>query len=152
MSCTCSSLVFASYALPLPATASGEKAPLTQIAGTVRVEAGAIVCEPWSLFSDRFIVPDLETNDDSSITTNVASRPKTMSAQETARRFLAGAVHAGRRQRDVQFVERGRQMTATLLGAGFEATAQRLAAWLSDTENVEAFGRAAVWISTLLEN
>jgi hypothetical protein len=43
-------------------------------------------------------------------------------------------------------------MTTTLRGAGFEATAQRLAAWLSDTENVEAFGRAAVWISTLLEN
>jgi hypothetical protein len=134
------------------AAAAGDKAPLTQIAGTVRAEGGAIVCEPWSLFTDRFIVPDLEANDDSSMVANVASRPKTMSAPEVTRLFLAGAVHAGRRQRDLRFVERGRQMTAALRDAGFEATAQRLAAWLSDTEDVAAFGRVAVWLSTLLEN
>jgi hypothetical protein len=140
-------------ALPaLFAAAAGDKAPLTQIAGTVRAEGGAIVCEPWSLFTDRFIVPDLEANDDSSMVANVASRPKTMSAPEVTRLFLAGAVHAGRRQRDLRFVERGRQMTAALRDAGFEATAQRLAAWLSDTEDVAAFGRVAVWLSTLLEN
>jgi hypothetical protein len=135
------------------AAVDGRYGSIRQIAGTVRREAGEIVCEPWSLVTDRLIVPDLEQLDVGTDVAIVEAHNESVPAADSARRFLAGALHAGWRQRNSQFGERGRELLAALSGAGLEQTVQRVSAWLAaPAEDVLAFGRAAVWLDTLLAN
>lgn len=139
-------------ALPtLFAAVDGRYGTIRQIAGTVHRDAGGIVCEPWSLVADRLIVPDLEQTDGGTNVAIVEESNESNTPAESARRFLAGSLHAGLRQRDSQFDERGRKMLTSLRHAGFEQTAQRVATWLAaPAEEVLAFGQAAVWLDALL--
>ena len=135
------------------AAAAGRRGPVKRLTGTVRADAGEIICEPWSLTADELIVPDLDSLADRAEPVVIESRPESASAPEIARRFLAGAAHAGRRHRDAQFYDRGRKVQEDLRRAGFETTAQRMEDWLKDrSEDVATFSRAATWVMTLLES
>jgi hypothetical protein len=135
------------------AAADGKRGPVKRLAGTVRAEAGEFICEPWSLTADELIVPDLDNlAENAAEPVAVDSRPETASGPELARRFLAGALHAGRRRRDAQFEGRGQSLIANLRQSGFEVTAQRIEDWLNDrSEGAEAFCWAAIWVTTLLD-
>jgi hypothetical protein len=135
------------------ATAAGKRGAVRRITGTVRVEVGGVVCEPWSLTADELIVPDFDGEPEDGAEPPIAdSRGEAVSPPGMARRFLAGAVHAGRHTRDAQFASRGQQVATRLRQEGFEATARRMEEWLAAKEDgVAAFCRAAIWLATLLE-
>jgi hypothetical protein len=135
------------------AAAAGKRGTVRRVTGTVRVEAGGVVCEPWSLTADELIVPDFDNQPDDGAEPPIAdSRSEAVSPAGMARRFLAGALHAGRHTRDTQFASSGQQLAVRLRQEGLEATAQRMEDWLAAKENgVAAFCRAAIWLATLLE-
>lgn len=130
----------------------GKRGPVKRLAGVARVEGGALVCEPWSLTADELIVPDLDDLGEGAEPPLIESLSETGSLVEKARRFLAGAVHAGRRRRDAQFEGRAAGLIASLREAGFAAAAQRMEDWAKDrTDGADGFCRAAVWMAALLE-
>lgn len=47
----------------LAAAFDGACGPVRQVAGPVRIEAGMLLCEPWSVGADRLVVPDLDDPD-----------------------------------------------------------------------------------------
>jgi hypothetical protein len=68
------------------------------------------------------------------------------------RLFLAGALHAGARRRDADFLRRGQALARSAEATGFAVTAQRLKHWLEAASNdVDAFGRIAMWLAVALE-
>jgi hypothetical protein len=76
------------------------------------------------------------------------SAPESLPSVEDA--FLAGALHAGARRRDDGFRRRGQALANELETAGYAAAADRMNAWLAQ-DDAGSFGRAAVWLSALLE-
>jgi hypothetical protein len=135
------------------AALAGERGRLRQVAGTVRVEGGALVCDPWSLTADELIVPDLETSEAVAEPIAIVDRARESSAPRLVRQFLASALHSGRSHRGVDFARRGAELAKTMRSAGYETTARRLMDWLEVGDGeAKAFGDVAVWVTTLLES
>ncbi len=136
----------------LAAAAAERFGPVQQVSGTVRAEGDQVVCDPWSLGANRFVVPDLDRAEAGTTLPASDGDGASPTLPEQAHRFLAGAVHAGRAG-DRDRPTRGAELVAGLRTAGFAATAERLVDWLraDDEAAVRAFGRAAVWLATLLE-
>ena len=132
----------------LSAVFEGRHGALRQVAGTVRLEGGALTLDPWSIGAERFIVPDVD-----------AAAPEAAPDLDSgfgSSRFgaavhaLEGAVHAGRRSRAGRD---GGRLVSDLKSQGFQTAASRLGDWFSaDAADVTAFGRAAVWFATLRED
>jgi hypothetical protein len=133
----------------LAAAFSGVHGHLRQIAGQIWFVDGEIVCEPWSMTGDAFIVPDCDGAADG---THQTMTPPAGGGNgpAAARTFLAGALHSGARRRDGDFLRRGQGIARTMNDAGYSSTAERLTTWLAD-DDVASFGRVAVWLSALLE-
>lgn len=133
----------------LGAAFSGDHGPLRQLAGQVWLEGGEIVCDPWSLSADSFIVPDCD-GAAASVQSSAPSPAEETESVASARAFLAGALHAGARRRDEAFQRRGQALAKGLELAGYSNAAKRMKDWLAH-EDVATFGPLAVWLSALLE-
>src|SRR5262249_6569002 len=122
-----------------------------QVAGLVRIEDGEIVCDPWSIACDAFIVPDCG-NARPSAEPPVSSLAESVDGLPAMRLFLASALHAGARRRDSDVLHRGQAQAQCAEATGFALTAQRLNHWLEAASNdVDAFGRIAMWLAVALE-
>ncbi|HEY4252527.1 MAG TPA: SWIM zinc finger family protein [Roseomonas sp.] len=137
----------------LAAALDGRWGRLRQVAGPVRPEGGVLVCEPWSLAADRFIVPDLDAPEaDAGIALHAASE-EAAGILDEAERFLSGALHAGRRAWDGGAATLGEPLRARLQAAGYHGMATRLAACLGPGHaDAATFCAAAVWLLTLRES
>jgi hypothetical protein len=133
----------------LSAAFAGEHGCLRQLAGQVWLEGGEIVCDPWSVSGDSFIVPDCEGTT-ASLQPTASPPAEDADSPARARAFLAGALHAGVRRRDGTFQRRGQTLAGELEVTGYAAAAERMKNWLA-CEDVASFGRLAVWLSALLE-
>lgn len=125
--------------------------PVRQVAGTVRIESGVIVCEPWSVSADRFVVPDFETSD-SGQTVAAAVAHGAPDLVEEAEALLGGMLHAGQRSRGTVGALAPR-ISARLLASGYRHMAQHIGPdsdFLSGA--AEPFCRAAMWLITLRES
>jgi hypothetical protein len=136
----------------LAAAMDGKWGRLRQVAGPVKREGGVLVCEPWSLSADRFIVPDLDTLDG---TEDAAAPPALASAAnafDDVERLLSGLLHSGRRARGT-FAALGKSLSARLETAGYRMMAERLETLLSaEPDDMSALGNAAIWLFTLGES
>lgn len=136
----------------LSAAFEGRWGEVRQIAGKVRLEDGVLVCEPWSISADRFIVPDLDALDDQAALTP----PQAMAGQsgllDDVERLLSGAIHAGGRARGSRQAI-GKPLAAKLAAAGFGTLSARLGQWLNATPDTEtaSFRDVAIWLLTLKE-
>jgi len=136
----------------LTAALAGQLGQLRQVTGPIRLDAGALICEPWSLAADRFIVPDVDVVDQAAspdITAEATSRETLL---DRATRLLSGMLHAGQRARDGAAVKLGMELAAALRSEGYIKTADLLSIWLKDWTNLPAFGRAAIWLVALRES
>lgn len=132
----------------LSAALEGRNGPVRQVAGTVRADSGALVCTPWALTCDRFIVPDLETAASADLPLALDAGSCT-TPLDRAMRLLAGALHGGRRGRD-RASEKA--LLEQLERTGHAATARRLRSWVeADTADPRRFGAAAAWLFALRE-
>lgn len=136
----------------LSAAMKGEWGKVRQVAGPVRYQDGALVCDPWSLSADRFVVPDidtLDTSEDGAAPTAITGA--TNSFDETER-LLSGLLHGGRRAR-AALPAIGRPLSQRLEAAGYRGMAERLARLLAaDATDASAFCEAAIWLLTLQES
>jgi hypothetical protein len=135
----------------LGAACAGTHGKVRHVAGLVWIEDGEIVCDPWSIACDAFIVPDCR-NARPSAEPPVSSLAESVDGPPAMRLFLAGALHAGARRRDADFLRRGQALARSAEATGFAVTAQRLKHWLEAASNdVDAFGRIAMWLAVALE-
>ena len=119
----------------------------------MRLGAGTLVCEPWSVGADRLDVPDLDGPDGPGCTAPPIPAAGERGAVEDAEALLAGALHAGRRAFAPIAASRGPRLAARLRQAGYAATAARLTAFLSAGEEAgAAFARAALWVAVMRED
>jgi hypothetical protein len=131
----------------------GRYGRLRQVAGPVRVEGDALVCEPWSLGADRFIVPDIDAADEAPAPAPSVALARPSTSPDRARHLLASALHAGRRARDGIAAKQAAEVAAALDAAGYRATAGRLRVWTaSEAGDAVPFGEAAVWLAALMED
>ncbi|KQO83434.1 SWIM zinc finger family protein [Rhizobium sp. Leaf262] len=126
----------------------GKWGPVRQVAGTVRLVGGAVVCEPWSISADRFIVPDLEV-DESDHTVAAIAASALRNVLDEAEDLLSGMLHAGQRsQGTVQALAPA--ISTRLLERGYRQASQNINSDIT-TLNVEYFCKAAIWLLTLQE-
>ncbi|MDT3380042.1 SWIM zinc finger family protein [Labrys neptuniae] len=133
----------------MTATLEGRFGPLRQLSGPARVANGALICEPWSLGADRFVVPDIESSD--------RARPSLLAADDTdadlieqTARLLATQIHAGRRARGSVENAIAQKHGAELRNQGFQNLAGRFDTWrAAPVADIEAFASAAIWALTL---
>lgn len=138
----------------LAAALDGRWGRVRHIAGPVRLLDDALVCEPWSLSADNFIVPDLDTLDEGAVATVVPRRAIHASDRlDEVERLLSGTIHAGSRARS-QREAVGKPLKARLTDAGFVSLASRLGDWIAAAPEQEtsAFCDVAVWLLTLKES
>jgi hypothetical protein len=136
----------------LTAAFSGAHGRVQQIAGRVWVEGGEVVCDPWSVTADTFIVPDCDGGATTSTSqSSVSFATDAVQGAQAVRQFLAAALHAGVGRRDSQFLRRGRSLVRDTLAIGLNATGERFTRWLDAPSDVVAFGPCAVWLAVLLE-
>jgi len=141
---------------------SGAYGKIRRIAGPVRVENSVLICDPWSVLADRFVVPDLESvADDEAPPPLPHHDDSAASPLEQGLQLLAGAVHAGRRASPQDAtVRRNAQAVLERLGdAGYPQAAAYLKGWVSGPDVVEAndstnkcfahFGEAACFLQAL---
>lgn len=132
---------------------AGRWGPVRQVAGPVRIEAGALVCDPWSVGADRLVLPDLPADEASGSAVPPAGSGGARSAVEDAAALLAGALHAGRRAFAAASAASGPRLAARLGAGGHVATAARISAFLAAREDASVpFAAAALWIAAMLED
>lgn len=137
----------------LAAALDGRCGAVRQVAGPVRIEGGALVCDPWSVAADRLVVPDLAEPDGAATPLPPVPLAPARSPVEDALALLAGALHAGRRSFEPAAASAGPRVTALLRATGHAATAARLSAWLdARSDRVAGFGPAAVWLAAMVED
>ncbi|MCW6510864.1 hypothetical protein [Lichenifustis flavocetrariae] len=137
----------------LAAALDGRFGAVRQIAGPVRIEAGVLVCDPWSISADRLLVPDLAEPDGPGPRVPLASLAPEQSPLEQAQALLAGALHSGRRAFEPATAGTGQRIKVLLETTGHVATAARLSAWLDARDNrIGSFGAAMVWIAAMAED
>ncbi|MGU3546968.1 hypothetical protein [Methylobacterium sp. A52T] len=141
----------------LAGACAGRWGPVRQVAGPVRIEDGALVCDPWSVSVDRLVVPDLAAPDGAGHPIQPAPDlgPATLLDEATA--LLANALHAGRRAFAASARAGGADLVARLAAAGHPATAARLSAFLSAAlaapgAQSEPFARAAIWVAAMRDD
>ncbi|WP_152048757.1 SWIM zinc finger family protein [Aureimonas psammosilenae] len=128
----------------LAAALDGHWGPLRSVTGPVRVEAGALVCDPWSLVADRFVVPDIDDPPQGGEASPSPGGPASAGGVvDEAAALLAGALHAGARAREAQAAALGSPLAARLGTEGYRELAARLSAWLNAGAGDEAAARAA---------
>jgi len=138
----------------LTAAFAGELGRLRQVTGPVHLDGGTLVCEPWSLAADRFVVPDIDANDDAAAAAPGLACAETSndSTLEQTVRLLGGMLHAGQRARDQAALKNAFELVAALRADGYATTADRVSAWLSDPAHSPLlFAKAAVWLVSLRE-
>lgn len=137
----------------LAAALSGSWGPVRHVAGPVRMEGGALVCTPWSLSADRFIVPDLDADDDSTHAVTPALRDMPNDLLEETEILLGGVLHGGMRAQNAAGTT-GTTLATRLDNAGYRAMAERLAGWISTSapDIITPFCNAAIWLLTLHES
>lgn len=135
----------------LTAAFGGRDGPLRQICGRVWLEEGELVCDPWGLSAERWIVPDLDAASDapraSAAATYEPDDPLT-----ALRRHLAGAAHVGLARFDAPRRAAVREAAAEARAAGYAVAATRVEDWLAAPDDERAFGAAALWLATLAED
>ncbi|KAA0123371.1 hypothetical protein CIW48_13065 [Methylobacterium sp. P1-11] len=137
----------------LAGACSGRWGPVRQIAGPVRIEDGALVCDPWSVSVDRLVVPDLAAPDDAGHPIPPAPDLGPASLVDEAAALLANALHAGRRAYAANARAGGADLVARLAAAGHPATAARLSAFLAATgAEPGPFAQAALWIAAMRDD
>ncbi|GAB6842843.1 hypothetical protein HNR00_003849 [Methylorubrum rhodinum] len=137
----------------LGAALEGRWGAVRQVAGPVRIEAGMLVCEPWSVGTERLVVPDLDDPDGPGGPLLPAPAAGARGAVEEAEALLAGALHAGRRAFAPVAASSGPRSAARLRQSGHAATAARLAAFLAAGPDTGAtFARAALWFAMIRED
>jgi riboflavin synthase len=134
----------------LSAAVQGRHGALRQVAGSVRIEGGTVICDPWSLGADQLVIPDLDAAERPAAPVAIEGRPVPGDAPGALRALLAAALHAGRR-RDPEMTRDGARLVGRLRESGYPEAARRLSAWLAGRDDVPAFGAAAVWSLALLE-
>ncbi|RVU14271.1 SWIM zinc finger family protein [Methylobacterium oryzihabitans] len=137
----------------LAAAFAGRWGAVRQVAGPMGIEGGALVCDPWSVGTDRLVVPDLEAPD--APATAVAPAPAAGSSLvDEAASLLAGALHAGRRAFAAASGAGAPRLVADLTASGHAATAARLSEALAARGDgaVAAFARAALWVAAMAED
>ncbi|MDQ0468546.1 hypothetical protein [Labrys wisconsinensis] len=135
----------------LTAAFEGRSGPLRQVAGPVRLDHGALVCEPWSLAADRFVVPDLDAVDPAAgeVISAAGAAPALLDEVE---RLLSGALHAGSRAQGGPMQRLAEGLAARLEAEGYRMLAPRLRRWLAGTADAAAFADAAIWLLALRES
>nr|USU31188.1 SWIM zinc finger family protein [Methylobacterium sp. OTU13CASTA1] len=127
--------------------------PVRQVAGPVWIEDGALVCDPWSIGTDRLLVPDLAAPDAAGTAFVPGGIVGAQTILEEAAALLAGALHGGRRSFAAVAGASAPRLLARLRDGGHAMTAVRLSEIMgSRGEGGAAFGRAALWIAAMLED
>ncbi|MCF1495801.1 hypothetical protein GOZ83_26720 [Agrobacterium vitis] len=137
----------------LAAAMEGRWGRIRYIAGPVRLDGDALVCEPWSLSADRFIVPDLDTPEEMMATVTPRQVSQQSDILDEVERLLSGSIHAGSRARAHREAV-GKPLKARLTAAGFVSLASRLGDWMvaEPGRATSTFCDVAVWLLTLKEN
>lgn len=138
----------------LAAAFDGRWGPVRQVAGPVRIEGGALVCDPWSVGADRLVVPDLDGLEAAGAALAPSPASGERSLVEEASALLAGALHAGRRAFAAASSASAPRLVARLTASGHAATAARLSEFLGMRGEAQgaAFARAAFWIAAMEED
>lgn len=137
----------------LAGACSGRWGPVRQVAGPVRIEDGALVCDPWSVSADRLVVPDLAAPDGAGHPIPPAPDLGPATLLDEAAALLANALHAGRRAFAASARAGGADLVARLAAAGHPATAARLSAFLAATAAEPGpFARAALWVAAMRDD
>jgi hypothetical protein len=137
----------------LAAAFAGAYGAVRQVTGPVRIEAGTLVCEPWSVGTERLVVPDLDDPDGPEAPLLPVPVTAERDAIEDTEALLAGALHAGRRAFAPVAASSGPRLTARLRQTGHAATAARLSAFLASREETAAiFAQAALWVAMMRED
>lgn len=141
----------------LAGACAGRWGPVRQVAGPVRIEDGALVCDPWSVSVDRLVVPDLAAPDGAGPPIPPAPDLGPATLLDEAAALLANALHAGRRAFASSARAGGADLVARLAATGYPATAARLSAFLSATlaapgAQSEPFARAALWVAAMRDD
>jgi SWIM zinc finger len=135
----------------LTAALDGKLGPLRQVTGPVRLDRGALVCEPWSLAADRFIVPDLDAVEPEGSGAVFAAEAAPALLDEVER-LLSGAVHAGSRAQGGTTHRLAAGLAARLEAEGYRMLAARLRGWLASAADAALFADAAIWLLALRES
>ncbi|KIU36363.1 hypothetical protein SR39_07400 [Methylobacterium radiotolerans] len=126
---------------------------MRQVAGPVRIEDGALVCDPWSVSADRLVVPDLAAPDGAGHPIPPAPDLGPATLLDEAAALLANALHAGRRAFAASARAGGADLVARLAAAGHPATAARLSAFLAaPAAEPGPFARAALWVAAMRDD
>lgn len=137
----------------LAGACSGRWGPVRQVAGPVRIEDGALVCDPWSVSADRLVVPDLAAPDGAGHPIPPAPELGPATLLDEAAALLANALHAGRRAFAASARAGGADLVARLAAAGHPATAARLSAFLAaPAAEPGPFARAALWVAAMRDD
>ncbi|ONF48413.1 hypothetical protein [Methylobacterium radiotolerans] len=137
----------------LAGACSGRWGPVRQVAGPVRIEDGALVCDPWSVSVDRLVVPDLAAPDGAGHPIPPAPDLGPATLLDEAAALLANALHAGRRAFAASARAGGADLVARLAAAGHPATAARLSAFLAaPAAEPGPFARAALWVAAMRDD
>ncbi|WP_182178417.1 hypothetical protein [Methylobacterium radiotolerans] len=137
----------------LAGACSGRWGPVRQVAGPVRIEDGALVCDPWSVSADRLVVPDLAAPDGAGHPIPPAPDLGPATLLDEAAALLANALHAGRRAFAASARAGGADLVARLAAAGHPATAARLSAFLAaPAAEPGPFARAALWVAAMRDD
>ncbi len=138
----------------LSAGLSGDFGELRAVAGTVRLDGGALVCDPWSLSADRLVVPDIDASPDAGQAAASETSSPLPGLLDEMEAFLASLLHAGARAASGADAV-GRPLKLRLLQQGFHELGTRLATCLDTTANDQArafaFCSAALWLRALGE-
>ncbi|KTS42747.1 zinc finger SWIM domain-containing protein, partial [Methylobacterium radiotolerans] len=137
----------------LAGACSGRWGPVRQVAGPVRIEDGALVCDPWSVSADRLVVPDLAAPDGAGHPIPPAPELGPATLLDEAAALLANALHAGRRAFAASARAGGADLVARLAAAGHPTTAARLSAFLAaPAAEPGPFARAALWVAAMRDD
>jgi len=132
---------------------AGRWGPVRQVAGPVRIEDGALVCDPWSVSVDRLVVPDLAVPDGAGHPVPPAPDLGPATLLDEAAALLANALHAGRRAFAANARAGGADLVARLAASGHPASAARLSAFLAATgAETGPFARAALWVAAMRDD
>ncbi|AOF92286.1 SWIM zinc finger family protein [Sinorhizobium sp. RAC02] len=136
----------------LAAALDGRWGAIHRVAGPVRMQGGFLICEPWSLSADRFIVPDLDSLDKAAATATPPSVSRLSDILDETERLLSGAIHAGGRARSSREAI-GKPLKRRIETAGFLSLAARLDVWFDADIAIEpnAFYDVAIWLLALRE-
>ena len=133
----------------LAAAMAGQNGQVTTVAGPVRCQGDDLICDPWSITADRFLVPDLDSGPDS-----LAAAPAGLAGQDQnqeAAGVLATALHLGLRPGDTARAAEAQRVARSCAAQGYHELARRLMAWQAAPQDPARFGAAAIWLLGLIE-